>query len=150
MKKDIDKAQIKEAFRLLRKNKIQSFAYFMIGYATEDEKTITQTINFAKELNPDWAMFTAVTPLPCTELFEMAVQQKLVSEEYWKEYSLGEQKGRFPYFVKNTDKWVRKAYRKFYLRPGFILDKILSLRNWDTLRNYIRGTKGIIFFKQKL
>jgi len=146
MKKNITLDQVKKAFELTKKYKIETFAYFMIGYATETKETIQQTINLAKRLNPDWVMFTATTPLPCTNLFELAIKHNLVSKNYWKYYTLGKTHKRIPYFVKDTDELVRKAYRKFYVRPGFILNKLFSIRSLDTLKKYIRGARGIVLF----
>jgi len=149
MKKGITLEQVKRAFRITKQNKIETFAYFMIGYATETEKTMNNTIDLAKKLNPDWVMFTATTPLPNTELFDMAVKQNLVSKNYWRDYTLDKKTKRIPYFVKDADKWVQKAYRKFYLRPGFILNKIFSIRDIGTIKKYINGAKGIVLFNMQ-
>ena len=64
---------IKKAFEWCKEIGIEQFAFFMIGYIGENEETVKKTIKFACELNPDYVMFTAATPLPATPFFDECV-----------------------------------------------------------------------------
>lgn len=147
MNKGITLKQVEHAFRLTRQHKIETFAYFMIGYPGETVETIQETIKFAIKINPDWVMFTAVTPLPCTDLFDAAIEKRIVPRDYWKEYALGKKMSRIPYFINDAEQWVRTAYRTFYFRPRFILRKFFSIRDFGTIKKYFKGAKGIVLFK---
>ena len=149
MRKGISIDLVRMVFGLTRKAGIETFAYFIIGYARETPQTIRKTIDLAKELDPDWVMFTAATPYPHTHLYELAVEDGLVKGDYWSEFTLGKRKDRLPYFVAGAEEWVAKAYKEFYLRPKFVFKKIWKLRSIDTFRKYLRGAYGIIVFQMK-
>src|SRR3989338_7595700 len=143
MDKRISLDKVRETFKTAKKIGIERFAYFVIGYFSEDEKTIRDTINFAKELDPDWAMFLVATPLPNTPLMKLAVENGIIDENYWRDYSMGKTKERMPYLVKDADKWVKRAYREFYFRPSVILNKIKKLNSFDNLKKNIIGAYSI-------
>ena len=35
------------------------------------------------------------------------------------------------------------AYRKFYLRPSYILKRILKIRSFEDLKRYVKGFVGL-------
>ena len=144
MRKEIDLTQVKKVFRWTRELRIKTFAFFIIGYATETPATIKETIRFACELDPDAVIFSVATPYPGTHLFELACREKLIEKEYWRDYSLGEKKDRLPYFVEGADEWERVAYRKFYLRPNYIWRKLTEMRDLRTLNKYVHAGLGIL------
>ncbi len=149
MRKGIDLRKVEESFKLSKKIGIETFAYFIIGYPGENARTIRQTINFAKKLDPDWVMFTVATPLPKTDLFNHALKRGIVKEDYWLNFMLGKTDERIPFFVKNSDKWAKTAYKEFYLRPNFFLNKLLKINSLDTIRKYWKGFEGIVSFEMR-
>ena len=149
MRKGITKEMIRKAFAMTRKTKIETFAYFIIGYAHETEDTIKETIDFAKELDSDWVMFTVATPLPQTLLFDEAVKLGLMDKDYWLDFMTNENPERIKFFVKDADEWAKKAYKQFYFRPQFALKKLRKLNSISTLKKYINGFRGIALFEMK-
>ncbi len=149
MRKNINLKQIEKIFRLARKIGFERFAYFIIGYMNETEKTMQDTINFAKKIDPGWVMFTVATPLPNTNLFDLAVEKGLIDKEYWRKFTLGETDERLPYLVKDADVWAKKAYREFYLRPQFFLNKLLAIDSFDKIKKYWKGLQGILSFEMR-
>jgi len=149
MHKGITLDKIREVFKMTHDIGIETFAYFIIGYVTETPETMQNTINFAKELNPDWVMFTLATPYPHTDLYELAVKENIINKYYWSDFTLGIRSDRIPYLVYDAENWVSDAYKEFYLRPSYILKKLKKLNSLDTLKKYIRGSKGILSFKMK-
>jgi len=140
MQKGISKEQAVNAFQWCRKEKIRIGAYFIIGYAKENERTIQETIDFAKELDPDFAMFYAGIPLPATDFHALAVEEKKIAPDYWRDYVLGRRNDRAPYLVPDMEKWIRRAFRSFYGRPSFLLKK---LSNVDVWRSAIKNPRLI-------
>lgn len=134
---------IKKAFRMTHQLGIETFAYFIMGYLHETPQTMQSTINLAKELNPDWVMFTIATPYPCTDLYSLAIKEGIVNGDYWKSFTLGKTTGRLPFLVDNAEKWVSKAYKEFYFRPSFIIKKFKKLNSFDTFKKYLRGALAI-------
>lgn len=149
MHKGITRARVKEVFRLSRKAGIEAFAYFMIGYATETKETINDTINFAVEIDADYAIFSAVIPCPRTGLYDYVLKEGIIKEDYWRKFTLGKVDYRFPYLVKDADEWVKKAYRRFYIRPKYIMRRIKSIKRWEDIRNSMAGLYGLIMFKME-
>ena len=145
MNKKINLTQIKETFKLTKMAGIETFAYFMIGYAQETADTIKKTISFALELNPDWAMFTMVTPYPQTPLYELALKEGLLKNDYWRDFTLGNQRDkRVPYFIPDVAAWTKKAYIRFYFRLGFIIKRLMRLRSLQDWQKCLRGIRGIL------
>ena len=146
MNKQITLDRAVHVFDMTRKIGIESFAYFIIGYITETPETMQRTIDFAKKLDSDFAMFTIATPYPKTSLFSLSVERKLIDPDYWKKFVLSKDVGRMPYLVPDAEKWMKKAYRSFYLRPRFILRKVLQLKSINALKKYVRGAWGLVWF----
>jgi radical SAM superfamily enzyme YgiQ (UPF0313 family) len=145
MNKKINLAQVKETFKLTKMSGIETFAYFMIGYAHETVETIKKTISFALELNSDWVMFTMATPYPATPLYELALKEGLLKNDYWRDFTLGNQKNkRIPYLIPDVAAWTKKAYIKFYFRPGFIIKRLMRLRSLQDWQKCLRGIWGIL------
>ncbi len=147
MNKEIDLAKVREVFKKTREVGIETFAYFIIGYIYETPQTIKKTISFAKELNPDLVMFTVATPYPKTPLFDLAVKEGFVEEDYWSKFISGVEQERITYFVADADKWVRRAYVGFYLRLSYILKRFSKIRSIDDIKKHFQAAKAIIAFK---
>lgn len=136
MNKELDKDKAAKIFLQCKKEKIRTGAYFIIGYVDENEHTIQETINFAKALDPDFAMFYAGVPLPDTSFHELAVDRKNIDPDYWRDYVLGKRDDKIGYMISDMDKWIRWAFRQFYGRPLFIAKKLLKPDLWlEVMRN---------------
>jgi radical SAM superfamily enzyme YgiQ (UPF0313 family) len=149
IEKKISISTAKNAFRWTHEAGIETFAYFIIGYLGETPETIKKTIALAKDLNPRYVMFTKAVPLPGTKFHFEAVKGGYIDEDYWLQYSLYGKKGRMKDFVPDSDYWIARAYREFYLRPGKIIDHFLHIRSLRDLKKNIDGFLGICFFQQK-
>jgi anaerobic magnesium-protoporphyrin IX monomethyl ester cyclase len=144
-KTTIDKVQA--SFDAARKAGIDTFAYFIVGYVNETPRTMQATIDLAIKLNPRYVMFTKAVPLPNTPLMQQSVAANLVDPEYWRKYTLGEQQEQMPSLVPDAEKWVKKAYQSFYLRPSKITDQLLRIRSFDDLKKNINGFIGVLNFQ---
>ena len=149
VEKRINPEQVKDAFKEAKKAGIDTFAYFIIGYVNETEKTMQATIDLAKELDPRYVMFTKATPLPNTPLMQQSVEQGLIEPDYWTRFVLGEKLQPIKSLVPDADLWVKKAYRSFYLRPRKIFQQMLRIRSFDDLKKNIDAFFGILSFKMR-
>lgn len=145
MNKKTNLKDVEKVFKWTKAVGIETFAYFMIGYPTENKTTIEHTIEFAKKINPDWVMFTVATPLPMTRLMEQSGD--IVNPDYWKNFTLGNNSERIPYLTDDADKFCREAYKSFYLKPSFILKELAKLRSYDQLKKHIRGGLALLRFR---
>ena len=137
MNKRITYEQVHNAFRWTKEANIETLAYFMIGYLTETPGEIRQTVRLACELNPDWVLFSIVTPMPKTVLFDQCVEAGVIDEDCWFT-------GNVPHLIPNAEKWTAWAYRKFYLRVPYILRRLSQLRSLNDVKQQWRGLKAIL------
>lgn len=148
MGKDIDKKKIISIFKCGKELKIETFAYFILGYLQETEETMRETLNFAKELNPDLLMYNIATPLPATRLFEQAVETGLVEADYWKNFLLDKNYPRVPYLFGDVEKWITRAYHEFFFSPRFMFRKMLEIRP-DNIICYLKAARGLLGLGKK-
>ena len=144
--KDITLEQIEEAVTITREAGLQTIGYFMIGSPGETPETITATINFARRLKLDFAQFSITTPFPGTELYRLYLKDTAHRPVDWENFtyaSLG--KKTVPLFeseqLKQADlqKYVRRAYREFYLRPAYVWQRLRQVRSLGDLQLNLRG-----------
>jgi len=147
MNKKITPDMIKKTFRLTREAGIRTLAYFQVGYPGETEKSFRNTIALARELDLDFATFTITTPYPGTPLFDECARSGIVDQDYWRNFILGSQKNRIPFLEPDAPARIKRAYRSFYFRPGYILERLKKLDSWETLKNNFKGLKGLLDFR---
>lgn len=128
--KDITLEQVRKAVSLLKKAKIECLGYFILGLPGETEKTMEDTINFAKELKLDFIKAGIISPLPGTILFEKWEKEGRILSHNWSDY-IFHARGKLTYNHPNLSseiirKYYNKFYRKFYLNPYFILNRFFK------------------------
>jgi len=141
--KKLDLTRLRTGMTILKKHKIQTIAFFVMGNPSDTEKTMRETIRFAIEISPTFAQFSMATPFPGTRLFESLSKQGAIQISSWDDYSQFDQKGYFNYpdglSGETIRNWVRKAYQGFYFRPAQLL-RIFSLRDFYLkIPDYISG-----------
>ncbi len=141
MNKRITLEQVMDAFKAARNNKIFTIGSFMFGYPGETLDEMNQTIKFSKELKPDIAQFTILTPYPGTPLYDELKSSGLINRNGWDAYTFTEPIIDYEAFGFSGEKVKRmliKAYMSFYLRPSYILAHL------DTLPVVARVIKNLI------
>ena len=145
-KKCITLKQVEQAVRWTRDAGIESKGFFILGLPKETIQTMDDTINFAKSLPLDQALFTIATPMPNTEMYSYAVENNLMFEGVdWSQHTMLN-----PIYAplgltgEILQKKNREGWYKFYLRPGYILSQILNLRSLDDLKRKLIGLKAIL------
>ena len=79
--KQITIAQSRDAFKLCKKIKLRAGASFLIGVPGEKIEDIYRTIDFAKELKPEFAWFNIFTGYPISPLYEYVVKSRLYEKD---------------------------------------------------------------------
>ena len=98
MVKKLERQKIQAALTNMRDAGIRSFAFFILGYPGETLATIDHTIEYAIELNPDFANFYPAVPYPGTALYDKVVRDGMLVDEDWSrmEYSVLPAQGQRP------------------------------------------------------
>lgn len=135
LNKGITISQIEKAFEMTKEAGIEILAYFMIGSPTETRDQILNTIDFAKQLKPDYVHFSITTPFPATQLYYMGMEQGVFEKDYWKEFAINPTEDFIPQTwdaVLSREELVdllEYAYKDFYIRPNYILKKMMKVRS---------------------
>ncbi|MEK9184083.1 MAG: radical SAM protein [Patescibacteria group bacterium] len=155
LNKNITLDQVLKAFRATRKIGIETLAYFMIGSPTETREDILTTIEFAKKLNPDFTQITLLTPFPATNIYAQALQEKVFENDYWREFARNPVPGfKTRYWTKELSNGELQellvyAYKQFYVRPSYILNRLMKIRSWPELLRKIKAGVKVIRMKIK-
>lgn len=150
LKKEITLQNIKDAFKWSKQAKLETLAYLMLGNPTETKQDIMESIKFAKSLKPDYLHIAITTPYPSTKLYDMALKQKVIDHDYWKEFAENPTQGFIPkYWEENfthqeLNDIIKKAYKSFYLNPRCIAKKILSLRSFNELKKLSKAAISLV------
>ena len=128
IRKDITLEQSKKAIEMTKKAGIESWCSFMLALPGETKEQSLQTIKFALELDPEYILFPITTPYPGTALHDIAKEHGRFIEDDWTKYMIWDKvvylpNGRTEKDIRNT---VKLAYRKFYLRPSYMLRRAKS------------------------
>lgn len=126
-KKRINKKIIKEGIRLTQSLGIETACFFMLGFPGESPLEMEETLKFARELNPTYASFHAVTPYPGTSLWSSLSSSKAPHDLDMSFSSFCE--GHNFLFL---NKMIQKAYLSYYLRLTYLLDRLRNgnPRSW--------------------
>lgn len=134
-----DKAE--RALRWAKKAGIMNWGYFIIGLPGETEQTIRETIEFAKKLPLDIALFHVAAPYPGTPFFFEVVENKWFRQgTRWEQVDMD--KGTvLDYPDLPAEKllyWQKRAFREWAFRPGPIFTYLKMLTyDWSTMKTAI-------------
>jgi len=142
LKKGTTVEQNERAVRWAQEVGLSVRADFIIGTPGETLESMQKTLEFAKRLKVDYAHFNKFVPLPGTELYHM-LKEKGYEFDFSKSSSILDHSALL-YVPEGVDKETYKnfldsAYRNFYLRPSYILRRLLSIRSLDELKGQING-----------
>ncbi len=83
MMKRLEGEKIRLAIRNMRQAGVKSFGFFILGYPGETRENLDRTIQYAVDLDPDFANFYPAVPYPGTELYAKAKRDGLLASEDW-------------------------------------------------------------------
>ncbi|MFH1479043.1 MAG: radical SAM protein [Candidatus Omnitrophota bacterium] len=131
----------KRAIALTKEAGLEVRGDFIVGTPGETWESLEKTVQFAINMGLDYAHFNKFTPFPGTELY------KRLSEEGYKfDFSKSTilDHNQVYYINPNMDRdefsrFLDKANRRFYLRPGYITRRLFSIRTFFQLKGQING-----------
>jgi radical SAM superfamily enzyme YgiQ (UPF0313 family) len=130
---------VRRAFRGAKAAGLQTMGFFIFGLPADTEETMDETIDFALELDPDLANFMIAAPYPGTELWEIARRDGTLFSHNWRDYAIHDEKARYELPSLPAELVERKwheAYRRFYLRPRRIWQRVIHPDTWRRLPEY--------------
>lgn len=146
---DIDR--IREIVKLTNYYGIKTLGFFMIGSPGETHETAIKTIRFINTLGLDYIQVTRLTPFPNTGIYRMLLETGF--GDYWREFTLDYCFERELPSVGTEltplqiNKLVRRAYRSFYFRAGYIFCALKRAQSLLEIKNSLSAALGLIFDK---
>ncbi|UTW66158.1 radical SAM protein [bacterium SCSIO 12643] len=145
-KKQYTTAQVRATFELVKKVGIKRMGTFLIGVPGQTEASIRNTVDFAIEIDADYASFNVAVPRVQTSFREEALEMGLITDNQ-KEM---DQSGSFiamgtgEVSAEGLMRLKKEAYRRFYLRPGYIWKRVYALKNWEELKTHTREAYFVV------
>ena len=148
--KNITIKQSLEALKLTKKAGIRTKGLFMMGCFGETKETIRETINFIKKAPLDDFHITCFTPLPGAQSYNMAKNYGYFDPD-WKKVSMFGADNFVPngFTKEEIERYYRKAWRAFYLKPRVIWYFAKKLRKKELRSKIIRGAMSFLKFNIK-
>ena len=131
--------QARQTFKLARDIGMHTIASMTVGLPGETKVTADETMNFTRRVNPDYAIFSLATPYPGTKFFDLAEKMGLIKVKDWTHFNLIMPVLETTEFSLDELRAMQtKAFRDFYMRPGYVLrqfkkDKLLFLLIFYTI-----------------
>jgi anaerobic magnesium-protoporphyrin IX monomethyl ester cyclase len=129
IKKGMSLKRIRSFFKAAKKAGILVHGCFLVGNKGDNKETLEETLDFAKELNPDTAQFFPLMVYPGTEAYQWAKEENCVLTEDFSKWVTEE--GLHNCVVRMSDlsnadlvAFCDRARREFYLRPGYVVWKL--------------------------
>jgi len=122
--------QARQALVWSKKAGINNWGYFIIGLPGETEQTIRQTIEFAKGLPLDIALFHIAAPYPGTPFFFEVVKENWFRPgTRWEQVDMDKETVLdYPDLpAERLMYWQRRAFREWAFRPGPIFTYLKML-----------------------
>jgi radical SAM superfamily enzyme YgiQ (UPF0313 family) len=154
-KKNITLEKAFEAARLIKKNKIDLVAFFIVGFPDESADSLNDTIQAMKKIKCDQIAYSIFTPYPGTEAFIYCKSLGIVNDSF--DVSLYNHQSPLNYFSKNiqpeyfrkilskTEKMVDRKVLMYRIRQIFsagILNKIKMFGIIYSLKRAVRIFTG--------
>lgn len=149
-KKGITLEQTENAVKWARALNMETYGYFIFGLPYETKETLAKTIEFAKKLRLDYAQFALLTPLPGTEIWELAKKEKVlrfICDDLTKFSRYGKAVVDLADVSHETlNKYYGMAYRSFYFRLSYICQTLKKINSLEKLCRYIKMFSGLLNF----
>jgi len=131
--KNLTTAKVREGVKHAKAAGIQTVGLFMIGMPGETPEMTRETVEFAVDLDVDFAKFAITVPFPGSKLFDDRWQKDLFRDD-WENYTtFNPDPDRLVYHPPGYDpaELIRMqswALRRFYMRPKQIRRQMMELR----------------------
>ena len=139
-RKGYKKDQALRALQWAKAAGINNWGFFIIGLPGETEETIRETIDYAKELPLDIALFHIAAPYPGTPFFYEVVQNNWFRPgTRWEEVDMDRSTVLdYPDLTaEQLEYWQKRATREWSLRPGPMLTFLKGMNSWEGFKSAV-------------
>lgn len=147
VKKDAHVETARQTIEMCHRLGIRTWGYFILGLPGETHQTIRETIDFAKSLPLDIALFHIAMPYAGTEFYFQAIANGWLNTSDWTHFDMNDSVVvQYPDLsARDILQATKQAYREFYLRPIQVWRLARMMLGagdlkmlWDVARNFLR------------
>ena len=155
IKKNSTVQRITDAFRMTREEGMKTLAYFIIGQQTETLSDIDDSIALAKNLSPDFVLFSIFIPLPGTDTYLKGLEQGRFETDVWGDFAKNPTPDfKMPVWEENFKRdeivdLLTKCYRMFYFRPSYITHRLSQIRSFSQFYRQARTGLSLLNIDSK-
>lgn len=152
-KKKLTTDQVKEAIELLRKNDIVTQGLMIVGTREDTAGSIIHKLRYMKWLDPDFPIFTALTPFPGSDTYEEAKANGWIKTRDYSLYDMS-------YTIMPTEHLSRDqltsllfwCFSSYYTDPIKVVRGLFSGNSWKRgiWRHMLKYVAKQIFYSLKL
>ncbi len=146
IRKNITGAKIKEAVSMIRKSGIDTIVFNVIGFPGETRDSIQTTIDFIRTLDTTFITLGIAVPAPGTDFYRYVEKNNYLLTKDWSQYD-PMKKPVFSYPNLSADDiayYSTYGLKQFYLRPKYIINRCLSIRNMNDFNKYVTNFVGFM------
>lgn len=146
IRKGFTLAQARQAARDARAAGLDVVGFFMLGLPGETPEMGRKTIEFARTLGLNHAIFSLTVPHRNTDLYEICREAGTIlrDQDYFSRRA-----SYVPHGYRDAAQLERlrdEAYRRFYLRPAYWWQCLRDLKSMDDVRYYLSGAASLFSF----
>jgi len=146
IRKNIEPEQIRESVSMIRKHGIDTILFCVVGFPGETKESIENTISFLKTLNTTFITLGIAVPVPGTDFYRYVEENNYLLTKDWSLYD-PMKKPVFSYPWLTSDEiayYSAYGLRQFYLRPGYILNRLKTIRSFADVMTYFNNFIGFL------
>lgn len=146
IRKNINPAQVKEAVSLIRRHGMDTILFCVVGFPGETIDSIKKTIAFLKTLDTTFITLGIAVPAPGTDFYKYVEENNYLHTKNWSLYD-PMKKPVFSYPELSSDEiayYSAYGLRQFYLRPGYIMERLSSIKNFSEAGTYLSNFIGFL------
>jgi anaerobic magnesium-protoporphyrin IX monomethyl ester cyclase len=142
--------RVKEVVKWTKSVDMEILTYFIIGQQSETLQDIQDTVNLAKQLDPNYVHFTILCPYPATAVYFDGLRSGVLKKDVWREFAAHPHEDfEMPFWEENfTAEELKEllvhAYKAFYLRPGYVFRNVSRIRSAGEFRRKVRAGLSVI------
>jgi len=146
IRKNVTPEEVRVATDLARKAGMDVVVFAVIGFPGETKESILETISFLKSINTTYITFGIAVPVPGTDFYKYVEENGYLLTKEWSKYD-PMKKPVFSYPGLSADDMAYYSafgLRQFYLRPKYILKKLMSLKSLTETKSNFKNFKGFV------
>lgn len=153
IKKHITVEQFLDGVNVCKKSGIKTSANFIIGFPVhKSRQDILDLLKFAIRSGIDYSQYNILLPYAGTEIYNEGVRRNIIPGDFWSKYVLDPTPNAYipiwEEYLSREDlsKLLKLCYKKFYLRPSKIIEKVLEIRSFSQFKMRFQGMLTVMGF----